>query len=288
MIIFEVSLLWAATGLYLIGAGLSWFALLWNQVRPLRWTQGIVGVGLVLHTAPLVERWIRIGHGPYISAFEVLSASVWVGLVLFAGIARRRATGAQWAAGPILTVCVVLMGWAVLSNPEIQPLPPTFKSVWLAVHILAAKISFGAILAASGLAVLYLFRASRGQADTASSRSRSALAGLDMLSYRVVAFGFVFVALMIAAGSIWARDAWGTYWSWDPLETWSLVTWVAYGLGLHLRLAFKVRGRIWACIVVGLLVLSIFALFVAALVSPTAHDEFMVHEASSIREFIST
>ncbi len=284
MITLEITLLWTAMSLYLITATTAWIALLWEKESLLRWVTAGLLLALAVHALPLVERWLRIGHGPYINALEVLSGSVWIGSATLA-LAGFRKPDLRWIAAPVLSVCVLLMGWAVLSSPEIQPLPPTFKSIWLVVHILGAKLAFAAILTASGIAVVYLLRERKMKLATrnpAAERTMPTadpvanLSALDRLSQRLVSFGFIFIAFMVAAGSIWARNAWGNYWSWDPLETWSLLTWIAYGLALHLRITFGVHGRAWAWTVIALLALTVFSLFIAALVSTTAHVEFMV------------
>lgn len=266
----DVTTLWIAAAMYLAGAVLAWIGLIWRKERPLSWAQVLLAAGLAMQGFSIGARWLRVGHGPYINAIEVLSSSVWTGLAALAILAWR-VKPVRAAFGPALSVCVLLLGWAILTDPAVMPLPPTFRSVWLIAHVLAAKLAFGAILIASGLAVVHLCRAPRAETGAPSE----AMTGNDTQSYRLVAFGFIFVGFMIVAGAIWAREAWGSYWSWDPIETWSLVTWLSYGLLLHLRLTFGVRGRTWAGLVLGLLCLSVFCFFVAGVISKTVHVEFM-------------
>jgi cytochrome c-type biogenesis protein CcsB len=247
----------------------------WGSDTATRWSVPLLTLGVVIHAVPIILRWVRVDHGPYINAFEVLSSSVWIATALLSAVALARPR-LRVALGPALAVCVLLMGAGVLQNPEVQPLPPTFRGVWLVIHIIFAKLATGSILIASGIAVVYLIRHQRAATAGDPKEAYAGLKRLDLSQQRFVAFGFIFVTLMISAGAIWANDSWGRYWSWDPIETWSLATWVAYGLFLHARLAFKVRGRVSAVAVIGLLVLSIVAFFVIALISPTVHTEFMV------------
>lgn len=271
----ELLLLWIVVGLYIVGALAAFVGLVWRSEKALRIATPVAAIGLAVHTVPLLLRWVRIGHGPYINAYEVLSASVWVG-VAFLVVLIVRLPWLRVAAGPVLGLSVILLGWGVMSSPEVQPLPPTFKGVWLVVHILFAKLAYGSIVVATGVAVAYLVRSRRARAAPGDDSIPASPSSLDDLAYRLVAFGFISLTFMIAAGSIWAHDAWGRFWSWDPLETWSLATWVAYGLFLHARLAYRVKGRISAYAILALMVVSVLAFFVSALVLPTVHTEFMV------------
>ena len=131
-----------------------------------------------------------------------------------------------------MPLVVLLMGFGVTRNPTLGPLAASLRSGWLVVHVFFAWLAFGAY----GLAApLQLVR-------------------LDELIFRWILFGFIADTVMIASGAIWARDLWGSYWSWDPVETWSLLSFLVYGLVLHLRKTLGWRGRRIAWIVVGAIV----------------------------------
>lgn len=268
----ETGITWVAAALYFVGCLLAFAGLVWRSERPLQPLLALIKVGLAAHGAAIGLRWARVAHGPYISIYEVVSSNVWIGVFLLLLLLMRQPT-LKVAAGPVLGVGLLLIGWSVTSNPETQLLPPTFRGVWLVIHILFAKVAFGSILLATGLAIAYLVRA-RG----AAPRGVGTLTPpqVDELVARLVGYGFVACTFMIAAGAIWARNAWGRYWSWDPLETWALAVWVAYGLFLHARLTYKVRGVASALGVVALLGVSAVGFFVVPLVSDTIHTEFMV------------
>ncbi|MDF1565164.1 MAG: cytochrome c biogenesis protein CcsA [Deltaproteobacteria bacterium] len=270
----EIGLLWAGTIALALGSLAGWAALIWGGKRPGQVVLSTAALGLALLGLSIVLRWVRVGHGPYINVLEVLSSSVWVGVAILVALLWRRES-LRLAAGPVLGLSVLLLGWGVLSSPEVEPLPATFESVWLMIHIGFAKVAYGSILVASAVAFAYLVRERRGR-GAQDPELGAALAGLDDLGYRLVAFGFIAVTFMVAAGALWAQEAWGRYWDWDPIETWALATWIAYGLFLHVRITWRVKGKASAWAILFLLGLSVFAFFVISRVAATVHTEFMV------------
>lgn len=273
MIRVEIGVSWAAVAVYAAGCVLGVAGLVFRKRRWLAWVGPVAVAGLAVQAVPIALRWARVGHGPYVNALEVLQASVFTGLVFYSVLHRIRPQ-VRDASGLVLGLSVILLGWGLMSSPEVQPLPPTFRGPWLVVHIAFAKLAYGSILGASALAASHLIR-TRSRPEPGSVGAQAA-ARLDDLSFRLVAFGFVFIAFMIAAGAIWARDAWGAYWSWDPLETWSLATWVLYGLFLHVRVTWKLRDRTSAAAILALLAASIAAFFLVSGLTRTVHTEFMV------------
>ncbi len=269
----EIALTWVALAAYGLGSTLGLAGLLGRRDRAPTAAAWAAAVGLAAQTVLLVHRWVRVGHGPYISAFEVLSSSTALA-VLGLLIAWRRWPSTRGALGPALAVCAGLLVWAVTSSPAAHLLPPTFGGPWMFLHITFGKLAFVCALVASGVATVYLVRQRHAAPEDKAARKR--LKHLDRLTHGFIVLGFVALTFMIVAGALWARGAWGRYWSWDPLETWSLATWVVYGLFLHARLAFRVRGRASAIAVLVLLALTIVTFFIAALVLPTVHTETMV------------
>ncbi len=235
----QVALLWLAVALYAAGTVL----LVARAVFELdaRWQSRalVVGaLGLLPHTGAIVLRWIEVQHGPYISFYEVASSDSWVAVALFALVAwrfpRMRPAGMV-----VLPVSFLLIGAAVLSPREGRELLPVLRSYWLVLHVVFAKLAYGPYLLGLGAAVLYLFARRRGEGVEKGRLNDPAM--LDELSYRFIAFGFLMHIVMVIAGAIWAKQAWGSYWSWDPIETWSLVSWLAFGIVLHLRVVHNWR-----------------------------------------------
>jgi cytochrome c-type biogenesis protein CcsB len=132
-------------------------------------------------------------------------------------------------------------------NTRIEPLIPALQSNWLTTHVLTCFMGYAAFAVAFGCGLLYLWKdKTEGKtikrASTLTQKLPS-LAVLDALIYQSAALGFVFLAIGIITGSVWAHYAWGAYWSWDPKETWSLITWLVYAILLHARYVRGWRGR---------------------------------------------
>ena len=155
------------------------------------------------------------------------------------------------AAGALLT-----LGTAVtLLYVESAPLVPALKSPWLVIHVSAAIISGGIFLLANSIAAIYLILEKiegKGARGNWSARLPS-LDALDQLTYRLIALVFPLWTFSIIAGAIWAEAAWGRYWGWDPKETWSFITWVAYAAYLHARVTAGWKGKkaAWLCLIAG-------------------------------------
>lgn len=125
---------------------------------------------------------------------------------------------------------LLALGYASLLDKEIVPLLPALRSNWLTLHVLTCFIGYAALTVAFVSSVIILCKKDE---DT----------NLDNISHQIIAFGFLFLTLGVISGSVWANSAWGTYWSWDPKETWSLITWVIYAIYLHARLRKGWKGQ---------------------------------------------
>lgn len=204
--------------------------------------------GWVMNTLALILRTLGAGRLPLSNGFEFLVAFAW-GIVLFylwlQYRYRLKAVGLF-----LLPVVWALLAYAAVEIPETQkaitPLMPALKSNWLSVHVSTAILSYGALAVSFALAVMYLIkeRISRNQ-NTSSVLYRN-MPGEDILEescYRFITVGFFLLSMVIISGAIWAEQAWGSYWSWDPKETWSLITWLIYGACLHVRQTYGWRGR---------------------------------------------
>jgi cytochrome c-type biogenesis protein CcsB len=197
---------------------------------------GVAG-GLVLHTALVAWRWVGTGHVPTIGNFENALVGGWfiVVMTLWAGWRQRFPLLAAGA----LPFALLIMGGGAMSDTAARPMVASLQSFWLYIHIFFAWISYGAYTVACGAGIVYLVKSRKGGPE----RSEEALGRLDELMFRSTVFGFITDAVMIASGSIWAKNLWGSYWSWDPVETWSLLSWLIYGVVLHLRITLGWRGR---------------------------------------------
>lgn len=230
------------------------------------WAGRIVVVALTLHTVLVAWRWVSTGHVPTIGNFENALVGSWFIVVATLWASWREKLVAVATAA--LPLALVVLGGGALSDPSPQPFVAALNSFWLYIHIFFAWLAYGSYTVACGAGIVYLTRTRAG----APAPSAEALARLDELMFRSTVFGFVTDAVMIAAGAIWAKDLWGSYWSWDPVETWSLVSWLVYGLALHLRTTLGWRGRRLAWLLVAAVVTVIISFWGVNLVmSGSAH-----------------
>ncbi len=208
--------------------------------------------GLAAHTLALGLRWqeshrLGIGHAPLSNFYESLIFFAWAVVFLYLVIEWR--TKSRSPGAFTMPVAFIAMAYASFSpdvSSRIQPLIPALQSNWLVTHVITCFLGYAAFAIACGLAVMYLLKdRGRGKEEDGPSWSRfiPALDILEELIYQSVVLGFILLGLGIVTGSVWAHNAWGSYWSWDPKETWSLITWLIYALMLHARLVRGWRGR---------------------------------------------
>lgn len=263
----ELKLLWAAIVAYVIAGVVAIFAVILKR-KPERTVLGMMVAGLLLQTLSLGLRWSRLEHGPFITLFEILSSNVW-SLTLIFSLAYWRFQAIRPVAAAVMPGLFVLMGWLMLASPDEGHFPPTYRTPWLYIHIGLAKVFLGCVLVAVGMAVVVLLR----QWPPAASRFAQLPADerLDDLAYRFMALGLVFDSLMLISGAIWAQDAWGRYWAWDPLETSSFITWILLAFAMHLRLTFRTSPRTGAWMILAVFLLAFLTFFGVPFVSTSPH-----------------
>ncbi len=259
-----------------LGLGLTAFALLLVALPLAFWSLSggrsstavrllVAGANLCL-TAQLVLRWWESGHFPISNLYESLCFLAW-GCTLTQLLVER-----SWpsplvpaAATPMALGCVAFASFALPDRlQEASPLVPALRSSWLVMHVSVIMISYAALLVGSLLSLAVLFT-DRGnsmelrsssigsggyrQAQLAtpqlqlSSVAMPAVEQLDSLSYRTITVGFLLLSVGLVSGAVWANEAWGSWWSWDPKETWALICWLVYAAYLHTRLIRGWQGR---------------------------------------------
>ncbi|TNF89711.1 MAG: hypothetical protein EP300_04740 [Gammaproteobacteria bacterium] len=219
-------------------------------------------LGLALHSASLALRWERVGHGPFINLYEILSSNLWslmLAYVLFLVWAVKHRSAARFIA-PVLAV---VMLWLLVTTPRDTYLPATYNTIWLYFHVVTGKFFLGLLMLSVACAIFEARGGASAAAVADSSPARS-------LSYRLLAFAFCFESLMLLFGAIWAQDAWGRYWAWDPLETWAFLTWLCVVFALHWRLKFNHRVA-WAALVGGCFVIAFLTFFGVPFLSTAPH-----------------
>lgn len=257
----EAILFHTATAAYVFAMGLAVFTRRRNAVL------GLLVVGVVLMTAGLALRWAVLGHGPFTTLYEVLASSLW-SLSLIYAIVYARMPGLRGTAPLVLPVFVLFAGWMQGVDCSAGHLPPTFDTWLLYAHSITGKLFLGLLLVSAAAAAVLIARqtlasvAFEGMPDDAE---------LMELSYRFAAFAFVFDTLMLIVGAIWAQDAWGRYWAWDPLETWAFLTWLALAFGLHLKIWLRPPPVVWSGMVTAVFALAFVTFFGVPFVSDVPH-----------------
>lgn len=236
----ELMIFWVAVSLYGLSAFSYIFGMIAKQDKLFSFGFITAVAGFFPHVAVIAMRWSATGISPFISISESLILGVFMTLLLFLifqiSTKKVRPLGVL-----VMPVAFVLMGWAGTLAKEVSAsLAPALQSAWLWVHIVGASGGFAAVLIAAGLGLLYLLKEKK---DGGIYEKLPDLPSLDILSYRFVTGGFILYSFMMVSGCFWANQVKGTYWNWDPVEVWSLVSWLTYGIYLHLRITFGWRGR---------------------------------------------
>jgi cytochrome c-type biogenesis protein CcsB len=201
---------------------------------------GIQAAALVLHTAALVIRGIGAGRWPMTNQYEFATSFAWaLSLVSLFFIHRYKFPVLGAFAAPVI---FLIIGYAAMQSREVRELMPALRSNWLAFHVSTAIIAYGSFGVSFVLSLIFLMRG-RMKENSYWDQHIPNAEKLDMISYRSVALGMLFLSFTILTGAIWAERAWGSYWSWDPKETWSLVTWIIYAIYLHLRIRRGWKGK---------------------------------------------
>jgi cytochrome c-type biogenesis protein CcsB len=206
--------------------------------------------GVAVETAAIGMRWYEsyqmgIGRAPLTNLYESLAFFAWTIAVIYLVLERKfkiKTVGAFVAPFPFL-----IMAYAALNPNDIQPLVPALKSNWLISHVVSCFVGYAAFAVSFCVSVLYFIKVG---AESRSSKSGGSFwsflpssSALDEIGYKTIAIGFPLLTIGIVTGAFWANVAWGTYWSWDPKETWSLIVWLIYAAYLHARITRGWRGK---------------------------------------------
>ena len=204
---------------------------------------------LLIQTIGIGLRWYEsyemgIGRAPLTNMYESVIFFAWTIVALYLFI--------EWKfKSRIIGVCSVpfaflAMAYASLStniNKTITPLVPALQSNWLISHVVTCFIGYAAFTIAAGLGIMYLIKNRNPNATTGLIASLPSLKVIDTITHNVLIFGFIWLTIGIITGAVWANSAWGRYWSWDPKETWSFITWAIYAITLHVRFTRGWKGQ---------------------------------------------
>jgi cytochrome c-type biogenesis protein CcsB len=223
-------------------------------------------------TIILTWRWMESGYFPLSNLYESLFFFTWG--ITFIGLILESATSLNLLGAIITPLSMFIVGFATLSLPDgmqkAAPLVPALKSNWLMMHVSIMMFSYSTLIIGSLLSIVFLILTKGRQVNLKGSsigniniqgtnisddlqfhesydgvleKKLNLLESLDNLSYRIIGLGFPLLTIGIIAGAVWANEAWGSYWSWDPKETWALITWLVFAAYLHTRITQSWQGK---------------------------------------------
>jgi cytochrome c-type biogenesis protein CcsB len=271
----QLILYWIAVGFCFLGTVSFLLSISFRKAGMLKYGILCSWLAVLPMIAALGFRWLETGHVPSIGAYEVFTIYAG-GVLLFYLVARSWKPGIDIAGVIVLPVVMLMTGIGIMSSTELTVLPNSYFTYWLWIHMIFATLALSGVLISAGLGVIYLvknWQEEHGRVNPILAKMPS-LTKLDYLSYRFTIFAFGMMGIMIASGSIWGYKSWGRYWGWDPIETWSLICWLAYGIYLHLR-RIGLKGKKAAWLNFAVIALAIFSFFGAPYLYPTIHDRFV-------------
>jgi cytochrome c-type biogenesis protein CcsB len=255
----QSAILWMST-LFLFSTLFYWVGLLSRSNFGTAVGSRLCWAAVVMGWTGLMVRWFEsyligadVGHIPVSNLYEVFILFALITAMFYLYYEQHYATRQLGAfVMLIISAAVTFLLWYTVSRDaaDIQPLVPALQSWWMKIHVPANFIGYGTFALAAMVATAYLLKSHGILADRLPE-----LEVLDDVMYKSISVGFAFFTVATILGALWAAEAWGGYWSWDPKETWALIVWLNYAAWLHMRLMTGLRGRVaawWA--VVGLLV----------------------------------
>lgn len=217
----------------------------------------VLVAGFTGNTMGIILRWIEsykigYGHAPFSNMYESLVFFSWTATALYLFVElkyRERIIGVF--ATPLIFLAIAYASLSPSISDKITPLIPALKSNWLIAHVITCFLGYAGFAVAFGFSIMYLVKpvelnSGAGVSVVNVNALFAKLPSFDLMDeliHQMVMFGFLFLTIGIITGSVWANSAWGTYWSWDPKETWSLITWFVYSILLHLRMMRGWHGR---------------------------------------------
>lgn len=269
----ELVCFWMSVSLY----GVSSFSYIFGMIakQDKLFAAGLYSalLGFIPHVFSIGLRWSATSITPFIEISESLALGSFMAVLIYL-VFQFSPKKVPPLGVMIMPVIFVLMGWAGTLMKEVAAtIAPALQSGWIWVHIIGASIGFASVLIAAGLGLFYLIKEKKsgGIYDRLPE-----LSSLDMFSYRFVAGGFIMYSLMMISGCFWSNQVKGSYWGWDPVEVWSLVSWLTYGIYLHLRVTFGWRGRRLAWYALVALVAMIVSYWGIPFTLETFHSGFRI------------
>lgn len=263
-------LYWVTVIFYAVSFALFAVALIFQKSKLLNLALRVTLIGFMLHTALATARWVDTGYPPFVSYFEAMSASAWFGVLIFLILQQWKPFIRAVGVG-IMPFIFLLMGWGGTHPFGEKILPVSLQSFWLFIHASFATAAVGCFMFAAGVAVLRIYK-QKNNGILEEQLYITKAERYDEFNFRLILLGFIFYGIMIISGAIWADAAWGRYWGWDPIELWSLITWLLYAVYLHIYFTWKkLRGKFLAFYAIIALLVAAFSLWGVGIVYKTLH-----------------
>lgn len=193
----------------------------------------LIVAAFAMHTITLIVRGIGAGRLPMTNQYEFACSFAWgIALCFIIFLFKFNFNALGTFVSPVI---FIIIGYAAMQSKQVKALMPALQSNWLALHVSTAIIAYGSFGVAFAISLMFLMR-NKMKANPFWQEHVPEERRLDIISYRAISLGFIFLTLVLVTGAIWAEQAWGAYWSWDPKETWALITWIIYAIYLHLRI----------------------------------------------------
>jgi len=266
----ETILFWIAALLVAATFFLSAVARLFGKRHPQRTAGALFAAALAPLLALAAARWVHTGHPPFVTIFESMLFSVLL-LVIIYHVFRWRHPGATVALAPASLAALLLMGWSLTLPHEASPLSAALDNVWLFIHASFATAGAATFLIGAALSAAFLLGPQRLERMGINGATMSDSKGLPKTVNTFLLLGFIMWGTMIASGAIWADVAWGRFWGWDPIETWSLISWILYALLLHARMTFRMSPRLFCSLAILTAITVAFSLWGIQYVYKTIH-----------------
>ena len=267
MMALEFKFLWASMIAYMAAGSLSIIgAVLKKNIEKI--FLALMVAAILLLALFIGIRWGQVGNGPFSTMFDILYSNIF-SMSLIYTLAYWRIKQIRPTALLVFPLFFVMIGWMAVTDSEPASLPPTFDTIWLIFHVLFGKVFLGSLLVSTVIAAAIVLRSISVKLESLNRLPDDA--SLDELAYRFVAVALIFNMLMLVSGAIWAQDAWGRYWAWDPLETWSFMTWLMLALAMHTRITYKMKPVSTALMVISVFVLAFLTLFGIPFISEQPH-----------------
>jgi cytochrome c-type biogenesis protein CcsB len=208
----------------------------------------VLVIGFVDNSAGIILRWIEsyqmgYGHAPFSNMYESLVFFSWTVAVLYIFVELKYKESIIGVfVSPLIFLAIAYASFDPSISNKISPLIPALKSNWLIAHVITCFLGYAGFAVAFGFSIMYFIKPQNPESGSIFAKLPS-WELIDELTYQMVVFGFLFLTIGIITGAVWANSAWGKYWSWDPKETWSLITWFVYAIFMHLRLMKGWSGK---------------------------------------------